>query len=79
VTYLLTRLIGHFSSDLRPTQLRTQAGGLQPSVTFQAPFGLEAASGVDPYEASVNGALVLAQADPASGLQGQTWTLSEPG
>lgn len=76
-TYLLRRLIGHFSPDLRPTQLRAQVGDSRLVAIFQAPFGLEAASGVDRYESSVNAALLLARADPTSGLQGQTWTLSE--
>ncbi len=52
-----------FSPDLRPTQLRAQVGDSRLVAIFQAPFGLEAASGVDRYESSVNAALLLARAD----------------
>lgn len=80
VTYLLSKLIDKFSSGLRPKKIQAKVGGSQLLVEFEGAKNREivAVLGLDKFEEAVNGALRQAKADGSSGLQNETWTVSEP-
>ncbi|MDB5475559.1 MAG: hypothetical protein JWP49_1070 [Phenylobacterium sp.] len=79
-TYLLSKLINKFSGGLRPTSIQTSVGSVSLTIKFQGSQARQvlAAFGTDKFENAVNAALVLAKQDTTSGLQSESWSLSEP-
>lgn len=80
VTYLLHKLIDKFSAGLRPKKITAQAGSAVLTVEFEGAETqrLATAHGLTKFEDAVNLALKQARSDAASGLQKETWSISEP-
>ncbi len=79
-TYLVSKLIDKFTAGLRPKKITAQAGSASLQIEFQGPEAqrLAVVHGLSKFEDAVNLALKQAKADSASGLQKETWTISEP-
>ena len=80
VTYLLNQLINKFAGNLRPSKIEATAGSFTARMTFNNPKNRKILSifGTDKYLSVVGTALSAAKKDPNSGLDKETWTLSEP-
>lgn len=79
-TYLVHKLIDKFTAGLRPTKITAQAGSAVLTVEFAGPEAQKLATlhGLSKFEEALNLALKQARTDPSSGLQQETWSISEP-
>ncbi|MEZ4869252.1 MAG: hypothetical protein R3C14_48465 [Caldilineaceae bacterium] len=77
LTYLGTKLIGKFTGNLKPSEITVAKGDASVTFKFSNASELLTHLGTDVYEQAVDSALASAQKDATSGLQHETWKLSE--
>lgn len=78
VTYLSKYLMDKFASGLKPSQIKVDTSGLTVTFDNKNNRAILAKFGFDKFESAVNSALKSAQADSASGLKNETWSIKEP-
>lgn len=78
-TFLLSKLIDKFASNMRPSKISASAGGATLNVEFAAGHdGGAQVMAMDAYEDAVNDALRALANEKQSPIAGERWAISEP-